>query len=117
LLDSIKHSPRHFGNKELELEIARGESLQKLYILAQRVLPHLKISNESIKYYASRVNYYSVFQQSQLRSSLALVYLLCFVHYRYRSFQDTLIKAFLYRVGRYLEAAQLAVYEQNIRFS
>jgi len=120
-ITQLKHSPRHFGNKELKLEIARGQSLQTLYEMAQRVLPHLQISNESIKYYASLVDYYSVFQLNQLRSSLALVYLLCFVHYRYQSFQDTLIKAFLYRLGRYLEAAkaaaQVAVYEQNIRFS
>ena len=35
---------------------------EPFYALAQRVLPVLEISNESIKYYASLVSYYSVYK-------------------------------------------------------
>jgi len=41
----------------------RGTQIAPLYALAQRVLPALEISNESIKYSASLVSYYSVYNQ------------------------------------------------------
>jgi hypothetical protein len=34
--------------------------MRPLYHLTQKLLPHLKISNENIKYYASLVSYYPV---------------------------------------------------------
>jgi hypothetical protein len=76
----IKREPKDFSIKEINEEIRRGEQIKPLYAVAQTVLPHLEISNESIKYYASLINYYSVFQMSQLGENLAHIYLLCFVH-------------------------------------
>jgi hypothetical protein len=39
----------------------------------------MKISPESVKYYASLVNFYSVFRLQQLDEKLVFIYLLCFV--------------------------------------
>jgi hypothetical protein len=73
----IKREPKDFSIKEINEEIWRGEKIKPLYAVAQAVLPRLDISNESIKYYASLINYYSVFQMSQLGENLAHIYLLC----------------------------------------
>lgn len=53
----IKREPKDFSIKEINKEIQRGEQIKSLYAVAQTVLPHLDISNESIKYYASLINY------------------------------------------------------------
>jgi hypothetical protein len=78
-ITQIKREPQDFGNNEINREIQRGEQIKSLYAVAQTVLPRLEISNESIKYYASLINYYSVFQMSQLEENLARIYLLCFI--------------------------------------
>jgi len=94
----LKREPKDFSNKEIDKEIRRGEQIKSLYFAVQKLLPHLDISNESIKYYASLINYYSVFQMSQLDESLAHIYLLCFVYHRYQKLYDNLINCFIYRV-------------------
>ena len=54
-ITQLKREPRDFSASEIKREIRRGEQIDDLYRLAQKLLPELKISNESIKYYASLV--------------------------------------------------------------
>jgi hypothetical protein len=46
----LKREPKDFSNKEITREVKRGEQIKPLYDAAQNILPHLDISNESIKY-------------------------------------------------------------------
>lgn len=108
----IKREPKDFSIKEINEEIRRGEQIKPLYIVAETVLPHLGISSESIKYYASLINYYSVFQMSQLEGNLVHVYLLCFAHYRYQRLHDNLINCFIYRVRQIIDEAKSAAKER-----
>jgi hypothetical protein len=89
-ITQLKHEPRDFSTGEIKREIQRGKRIQSLYQLAQRLLPELGISNESVKYYASLVDYYSVFRLKQLNEWVVYVYLLCFVYYRYQRVNDNL---------------------------
>lgn len=82
------------------------------YPLAQRLLPALEISSESIKYYASLVTYYSVFRLKRLAQGIVHVYLLCFVSHRYQRLHDNLISSLRYNVRRYVEACKGAAKEQ-----
>ena len=54
----LKRAPKDFSLTEIAREIERGETMKALYISAERVLPLLEISNESIKYYAQLVDYF-----------------------------------------------------------
>jgi len=114
----LKREPKDFSNKEITKEIQHGEQIKPLYAVAQIVLPRLEISNESINYYASMINYYSVFQMNQLEKNLAYIYLLCFVHHRYQRLHDNLINCFMYRVRQLLDEAKSAarerLYEQRL---
>ena len=58
----LKREPKDFSASEIKREISRGEQIAELYRLAEKLLPALNISNESVKYYASLVAYYSVFR-------------------------------------------------------
>ena len=98
-ITQLKREPKDFSNKEIAKEIQRGEQIKPLYAVAQNILPQLDISNESIKYYASMINYYSVFQMNQLEKNQAYIYLLCFVYHRYQRLHDNLINCFIYRVS------------------
>jgi hypothetical protein len=76
------------------------------------VLPVLRISNESIKYYATLVGYYSVYKLKRLNQWLAYVYLLCFVYHRYQRLHDNLINSLLYNVRRYGDEAKSVAKEK-----
>ncbi len=101
----LKKEPKDFGVQEMGREIARGEQIVTLHDLAQRVLPQLEISSESINYYASLVGYYSVYQLRRFDQQVAFIYLLCFVYHRYQQMHDNLINCLIYQVRKYNEKA------------
>lgn len=120
-ITKIKHEPKDFSFKEIKHEIDRRDSIQQLFKLANEVLPKLKISNESIKYYSSLVIYYSVFRLKRLNEWIVYIYLLCFIYNRYQKVNDNLINSFIYKVRKYAEAAKLSskekIYEHLIESS
>ncbi len=83
-ITQLKREPKDFSWSEIKREISRGAQIRPLYHLAQTILPPLQISPESIKYYASLVNYYSVYKLKRLNEWTVYIYLLCFVHHRYQ---------------------------------
>ena len=100
----LKREPKDFSLGEIKREIHRGEQIHNLYRLAEKLLPHLLISNESIKYYASLVTYYSVFRLKRFDQPLVYLYLLCFVYHRYQRLHDNLINSLIHNVRQYMEA-------------
>jgi Domain of unknown function (DUF4158) len=71
-----------------------------------------KISNESIKYYASLVGYYSVFRLKQLNEWTAYLYLICFTYHRYQQRSDNLINCLIFRVRNYSDEAKSVAKER-----
>ena len=112
----LKRDPRDFSNHEIRREVERGEQIRELYRLSQKVLPHLKISNENIKYYASLVDYYSVHRLRQLVEPVVYVYLLCFIQHRYQKLHDNLIQSLIHHVRRHGDDARAAAKEQVYDF-
>jgi TnpA family transposase len=114
----LKREPKDFSASEVKREIHRGEQIRNLYQLAKKLIPTLKISNESIKYYASLVGYYSVYKLKRFKEWTAYVYLLCFVYHRYQRLHDNLINSMIYHVRRYTDetkgVAKERVYEHRI---
>ena len=110
-ITQLKREPRDFSASEIKREIQRGDQIDDLYHLAQKLLPELKISNESIKYYASLVSYYSVFRLKQLNEQTVRIYLICFVYHRYQKLHDNLINCLIYNVRQYHDRAKKAAKE------
>jgi hypothetical protein len=110
--------PKDFSWSEMKREIDRAGQIRHLYHVTQRVLPHLLISNESIKYYASLVTYYSVFRLKQLDEQMVYLYLRGKVYHRYQRLHDNLINSLIHHVRRSADNAQVAakarVYELSL---
>jgi len=111
-ITQLKRDPRDFSASEIKREIARGAQIRDLYLLSQHVLPALKISNESIKYYAFLVSYYSVFRLKRLETWTVYIYLLCFIHHRYQQHYDNLLASFIFYVRKFTDAAKTAAKER-----
>jgi Tn3 transposase DDE domain/Domain of unknown function (DUF4158) len=107
----LKRDPRDFSNHEIRREVQREEQTRTLYQLSQNLLPHLKISNENIRYYASLVDYYSVYKLRRMSESIVYVYLLCFIQHRYQKLHDNLIQSLLYHIRKHGEDAKEAAKE------
>jgi len=111
-LTFLKKEPKDFSYKVITTEVRKRESIESLYKHARTFLPTLKISNESICYYASLASYYSTYRLKRIRRETAYIYLICFVFHRYHKINDDLIDAFIYYVNKYTNEAKKYAQEE-----
>ncbi|MDQ5988682.1 MAG: Tn3 family transposase ISPsy42 [Syntrophus sp. SKADARSKE-3] len=104
----LKHEPKDFSYGELRHEVERRKFFQQLYEFGQTFLASAGLSNESVKYYASLVQFYTVYKLQRMASPTARLYLLCFAYHRFRQINNNLIDAFIHLVDQYEKQAKLA---------
>ncbi len=118
-LTAIKRQPRDFSYRQLLREIERGQQLRTLFALAERVFRQVELSVESVRYYASLVEYYTVYKLKRMERDAVHLYLLCFIHDRYQRLNDNLLGAFCSLVRRYVEevaaATKEAIYQSKLQ--
>jgi hypothetical protein len=69
-----------------------------------------------VRYYASLVEFYTVYKLKRMDREAVRLYLLCFVHDRYQRLNDNLLGAFCSLVRRYVEEVDAATKEAIYRF-
>ena len=107
----LKHEPKDFSYHELRQETERRRFFQPLYEFAVTFLATTGLSNESVKYYASLVQFYTVYKLQRLATETTRLYLLCFAYHRIGQINDTLIEAFVHLLNQYEKHAKLAAEE------
>lgn len=110
-ISALKHEPKDFSYKALKQEVERRQIFQPLHTFAQQFLATAGLSQESGKYFASLVMYYTVYKLQRMAPATTRLYLLCFAYYRYRQINDHLIEAFMVRVDGYDKQAKVAAEE------
>lgn len=103
----LKKEPRDFSYKEVLSEATRVKQLKPLYDFGVRWLPTIELSNESIRYYAALVEYYSVYKLRRFDTPTAYFYLLSYAYHRTHTIHDNLIDALIYNVRYYEEQAKM----------
>ena len=104
----LKHEPKDFSYGELRQERERRTFFQPLFAFGQAFLTAAGLSNESVKYYASLVQFYTVYKLQRMAVPTARLYLLCFATHRYRQINDNLIESFIHLVDDYEQQAKMA---------
>lgn len=104
----LKHEPKDFSYGELRQEVGRRKIFQPLYEFGQTFLASAGLSNESVKYYASLVQFYTVYKLQRMAEPTTRLYLLCFAYRRFRQINDNLIDAFIHLIDQYEKQAKLA---------
>jgi TnpA family transposase len=97
----LKQDAKNFGHQHMNRERDKREMLAPLHHAAKELLPRLEISRQNMLYYASLVNYYTVFDLRRLKPEQTRLYLLCFAWLRYRQFTDNLVAAMNHLVRHY----------------
>jgi TnpA family transposase len=104
----LKHEPKDFSYGELRQEVERGKFFQPLFAFGQTFLASAGLSNESVKYYCSLVQFYTVYKLQRMAVPTVRLYLLCFASHRFRQINDNLIEAFIHLVDDYEQQAKIA---------
>lgn len=110
-ISALKREPKDFSHKELKREVERRQFFQPLHEFAQSFLVAAGLSNESGKYYASLVKFYTVYKLQRMPKGTTRLYLLCFAFHRFRQINDNLIEAFIHLVDEYEKQAKYAAEE------
>ncbi|HFD3737944.1 TPA: Tn3 family transposase [Pseudomonas aeruginosa] len=97
-LTVLKQDARDFGWRQMAHEREKRTRLEPLHRKACEVLPALNISQQNLLYYASLVNFYTVYDLRSLKSEQTRLYLLCYAWVRYRQFSDNLLEAMLFHM-------------------
>jgi TnpA family transposase len=104
---SLKKLPKNFRPKAVYQEIMHYQNYSSIYQTAKRVLPCLSISNNSIAYYASLVDHYTVRSLSRLKNNdQACLWLLCFIFSRTKRILDNLVMMFCYFANQFQAAVE-----------
>jgi hypothetical protein len=114
-INAIKREPRDFTPTELRFEVERRQFFAPLHDFACTFLKLAGLSNESGKYYASLVQYYSLYKLQRMPRGLAQLYLLCFALHRFRQINDNLIESFIHVVGQFDKHAKQAATEARAK--
>jgi len=104
----LKHEPKDFSYGELRQEVERRKFFQPLFEFGHNFLAAAGLSKESVKYYASLVQFYTVYKLQRMATPTVRLYLLCFAAHRFRQINDNLIEAFIHLIHQYEQEAKLA---------
>lgn len=105
LLTWLQQEPSSFKYYQMRAQVLRKQEMEVIHQLSVRLIPHLAVSNENIRYYASLAEHYSVYKLKRVKGNIVYVYLLCFAYTRYSQINDTLIEAFKHYVRVYEKEA------------
>ena len=98
-LADLKQDAKDFKPRMISAERDKLISIKPLYLLAKSLLPKLKLSQQNLQYYASLVDYYTVYDlRKKLKSDQTYLYLVCYIHQRYLKLDDNLMDAFCFQL-------------------
>jgi hypothetical protein len=107
-LSAYKGSAKGFSPSEIDREINTHNIIQDFYPELKNLIGHLGISHGNLKYYASIVQHQSVYKIRRQPEWQGLLYLVCYLFFRYRETNDNLVTCFSYLVRKHDESAKAA---------
>ena len=97
----LKQQPKNFKLTAIRKEVELFEKLLPFYQIAARILPKFNLSKNAMHYYSSLVDHYTVQGLSRINIDQTSLWLLCFVHKRYRIMLDNLTTMLIYVSNQY----------------
>lgn len=111
-LSGYKGSARDFSPSELDRELQTHQAVKEVYPALKTLINALKLSRGSMIYYASMVKHRSIYKLRRASKWQGLLYLVCYLYFRYRDTNDKLVTAFCYLVTKYENSAKIAADQQ-----
>ena len=107
-----KGSARDFSPSELDRELHTNQEIKDIYPELKMLLNSLKLSRGNVVYYASIVKHCSIQRIRRAPKWQGLLYLVCYLYFRYRDTNDKLVTAFCYLVRKHADATRASANKQ-----
>lgn len=114
LLSTIRLPITGFCYSDVFTEVDKQRKIKPIYEKAKKILPELKVSNLTIKYFAKALDNYNLNNFKRFHENKQLFIVLCFVYYRYMNINDNLVKTFLYLIDKYENEIKISAEKQII---
>ncbi len=105
-LSSYKGAAKDFSPSELAIELQTHDTIKPIYPEIKMLVEQLGLSQGNLNYYADIVKHRSIYKLRRYTEPQNLLYLACYLYFRYRETNDILVTAFIYLVGKHIEAAK-----------
>lgn len=105
-LAKLKQMTKDFSVNEINRELQTHKTIKKLYPEIKVLIEQLELSPKNLEYYASLVKHKSVYKLRRHADSQTILYLICYLFFRYRETNDNLVSAFTYLVRKLSESAK-----------
>ncbi|CAM3486255.1 transposase (plasmid) [Xenorhabdus nematophila ATCC 19061] len=105
-LSAYKGTARDFSPSELDRELETHLTIKDIYPELKSLMGSLGLSQGNTLHYASIIKHTSVYQVRHYPHWQGLLYLTCYLYFRYRETNDKLVIAFCYLTRKYHEAAK-----------
>jgi len=99
-LSNLKRDSKNFSYGQMKKEIEKKELIANIFKFATKFIPKTKISTENVKYYGSRVEYYTTHRLQSISESSAKFHLICYIYDRFKLINDNLINCLTYHVKK-----------------
>lgn len=100
----LKQDAKDFKYRMMSGERQKLSTIEPLYQVAKTLLSQLKLSKQNVDYYASLIDYYTIYDlRKKIKPEQAYLYLLCYIFERYQKLSDNLVEAFCYHLKQFDE--------------
>ena len=106
-LAKLKKMAKDFSYSEINQELKTHKIIRTLYPEIKQLISELALSPKNLEYYASLVKHRSVYKLRHHADSQTLLYLVCYLYFRYRETNDNLVSAFMFLVSKLSGAAKV----------
>lgn len=106
-LSRLKQMAKDFSSSQINRELTTHQAIKELYPELKQIIVELSLSPKNLEYYASLVKHKSVYKLRRHADDQSLLYLSCYLYFRYRETNDNLVSAFLYLVRKITESGRI----------
>lgn len=106
-LAKLKKMAKDFSYGEINQELKTHKIIRTLYPEIKLLISALALSPKNLEYYASLVKHRSVYKLRRHADSQTLLYLVCYLYFRYRETNDNLVSAFMFLVCKLSGSAKV----------
>lgn len=99
---------KNFSPSEIDRELCTHNTISEVYYEVKELINRLEISQGNMSYYATIVKHSSVFSLKRHPKWQGILYLCCYLYFRYREINDKIITAFRYLIKKHSEASVLS---------
>ncbi|HAK5802690.1 TPA: Tn3 family transposase [Salmonella enterica] len=99
---------RDFSTSEIESELSSHNVISSVYYEIKDTINLLGISQGNMEYYATIVKHSTTFRLKRHPKWQGILYLCCYLYFRYREINDKIITAFRYLVKKHKDASVLS---------